>query len=262
MSSSPRQHPAATTEPATDNDGIAPVGLAFRALIQVRVDLSSAVQCHNGLYQENQDLVHCLDELERAFNDLRHRGEIAERAHQRLDSVLQVELQCPRCHHIMWMPYQIQCGHSVCFACCTAWFQEQDMAFERQHPGYNSRAPVPLPSLYYHLAAVGHAELWEIAVLFFLLLHPPMTRPRYTCPCCAKELTIPPFENRRLRSLIHAWAQLRGHPTPPTLLRDDQGPPVSDGDMSVDSDSDHCGVASWVRRESSDTRDATGWCEN
>ncbi|PBK86502.1 hypothetical protein ARMGADRAFT_1086349 [Armillaria gallica] len=136
MSSSLRQPPTATTELASENDGIAPVGLAFRVLIQ-----------------------------------------------------------------------------------------EQDMAFERQHPSYNSRAPVPLPSLYYHLTAVGHAELWEIAVLFFLLLHPPMTRLQYTCPCCARELTIPPFKNRPLRNLIYAWAQLRGHPMPPTVLRDDRGVP-------------------------------------
>ncbi|PBK96019.1 hypothetical protein ARMGADRAFT_1077529 [Armillaria gallica] len=65
MSSSLRQPPAATTELASENDGIAPVGLAFQALVQ-----------------ENQDLVHCLDKLECTFNDLRHRGEIAERAHQ------------------------------------------------------------------------------------------------------------------------------------------------------------------------------------
>ncbi|KAK0463844.1 uncharacterized protein EV420DRAFT_1638754 [Desarmillaria tabescens] len=210
MPSSPPPNPVGTPEDEGFSDEMEPVRVAIRALVQA-----------------NHDLVHRLHQLETSQNDLWDHAKRAEAVNQQLDSFLQDELQCPCCNRIMWIPYQMQCGHSACFHCCTSWYQHQHTTFERDHPGYNPRAPVSPSFLFDPLATSRHVELWEFAALVFLLLHPPTTRPQYTCPCCPRELTIPPIENRPLRNIVYAWAQHRGLRTPPPVLRSDWGIPLN-----------------------------------
>ncbi|KAK0445817.1 hypothetical protein EV421DRAFT_1902183 [Armillaria borealis] len=186
------------------------------------LDVATAFE---DLLEDNCRLTNRVLEFERELGTHRLRQHVGDHFLCRLVQSITEPLECPRCHSLMWEPYQMQCGHSVCAHCSHAWFDRINNTFLVRHPGVDLRSPVVLPQLLFDLASRKQAELWEVSVLFQHLVHPPHAkRPRYTCPTCECELHSASTENLGLKAAVQAWATSRGFRPPPpapsqTVLR-------------------------------------------